>query len=344
MREPCKKRFLNAVMHEQCEEIPFFELQVDIEIAEKILEKQLPSHLLSFELPMPDYVELNRRMGNDMIFFSHIWRLGRKEARDAFGRIHYIDGTLKTPDSLRDIWYPDLDVIKKRLEELTELAEGQGLGIICQVQTPSFVTATAMGFQDYWINAITNPSFVHDFTKRIHDWTFKELELYLKYPIDGIKVGSGFVTNKGPMCSPQMLEEFELFYTSQQVKAARQEGKIIFLHIDGNITNMIQRLIEMGVDIINPVETCGGEQDIYEIKRLYGDKVSLCGNIDINGVLLNGTAEEVGIDVREHIEKLAHGGGYIVASSHDIHQLIPIENFYAMRDAVHEYRFKRCSK
>ena len=340
MRNPDKNRFLKAVVHQETGEIPFFELQVDIKIAGQILQRQLLPHLLSFELPMPDYVELNSRIGNDMIFFSHIWRLGRKEIKDAFGRIHYVDGIMKTPESLKDIWYPDIEALKGRLEELIELARPKGFGIICQVQTSPFVVATAMGYQDYWLNTLTNPSFVHEFTKRIHEWTFKELELYFKYPIDGIKIGSAFVTNKGPMCSPEMLEEFELSYSRQQIKVAKQAGKIIFLHIDGNIANMIPDLIEMGVDIINPIETCGGQQDIYDIKRKYGGKIALCGNIDINGVLLNGTVEEVKSDVIKHIETLASGGGYIVASSHDIHELIPIDNFYAMRDAAHEYRFQ----
>jgi len=110
--------------------------------------------------------------------------------------------------------------------------------------------------------------------------------------------------------------------------------------VNGNIANMIPVLIEMGVNIINPIETCGGQQNIYDIKCKYGDRIALCGNIDINGVLLNGTVEQVKSDVAKHIEGLADGGGYIVASSHDIHELIPIENFYAMRDAVHEYKFK----
>ena len=341
MRNPDKKRFLDAVSHKECEEIPLFELQVDIEIAGKILEKQLPPHLLSFELPIPEYVELNRRIGNDMVFFSHIWRLGRQEIKDAFGRIHYVDGTMKTAASVGDIWYPDLNMLEQRLEELLRLASEHGFGVICQVQTAPFVVATAMGYQDYWMNTMTNPGLIHEFTQRIQDWTLKELELYLKYPIDGIKTGSAFVTNRGPMCSLEMMEEFETAYVRQQAEIVKQNGKILFLHIDGNIADMMPTFLEIGVDVLNPIETCGGEQDIYELKRLFGDKISLCGNIDINGVLLNGTPDQIRSDVIEHIERLAPGGGYIVASSHDIHQLIPLENFYAMCETVSEYRFKK---
>jgi uroporphyrinogen-III decarboxylase len=56
---------------------------------------------------------------------------------------------------------------------------------------------------------------------------------------------------------------------------------------------------------------------------------------------MHGSREEITRDVHEHIDRLGGGGGYICASSHDLHPLIPLENFYAMRDAVHAYRFTR---
>ena len=96
----------------------------------------------------------------------------------------------------------------------------------------------------------------------------------------------------------------------------------------------------MGVDILNPIDLCSGNQDIYEIKESYGDIITISGNVDIEGVLKNGTPEEVTIDVNKHIERLAKGGGYIVSSSHNLHHYVPIENFYAMRDATHNYKIK----
>jgi uroporphyrinogen decarboxylase len=122
---------------------------------------------------------------------------------------------------------------------------------------------------------------------------------------------------------------------------ARAQGRLVFHHIDGNIARMIPDFIAMGIDILNPIEPCAGLQDIYEIKAQYGDRIALCGNIDIDGVLMQGSREEIIRDVQEHIDRLGGGGGYICASSHDLHQLIPLENFYAMRDAVHAYRFTR---
>lgn len=340
MRPADKKRFFDAVAHRQCEEIPFVELEVDISIAEKILEKSLPPHLLSFELPISDCLELTMRMGTDMFYFSRRWRLGRKEKIDDYGRIHYIDGTMKTPETLKQLWYPDMDEIERRLEELFNSISHTRLGVICPIVSAPFVVATAMGYQDYWVNALSNPGFIHEFTKRVQDYADKELELYLRYPIDAFQIGSSFLTSRGPMCSPVMLEEFDNAYVRKHAQIVKSRNKLLFAHLDGKIVDVIPDFIEMGVDLFHPVEPCDGEQNIFEIKRLYGQHVTLCGNIDINGVLLHGTVEEIKKDVIDHIEGLSDGGGYIVGSSHDIHQLIPLENFFAMRDAVHEHRFR----
>ena len=120
-------------------------------------------------------------------------------------------------------------------------------------------------------------------------------------------------------------------------KFLKDNDQRILFHIDGRVLDLVPRFLDMGADILNPIQPCGDGQDIYRIKEQYGDQITISGNIDIDGVLLNGTPEEVAVDVREHIEQLSGGGGYIVASSHDIHQLIPVENVYAMRDAVHSY-------
>lgn len=108
--------------------------------------------------------------------------------------------------------------------------------------------------------------------------------------------------------------------------------------MDGWVEPLVPLLLEMGVNVLHPIDPCAGQQDIYEVKRRWGDKLCLHGNIDIDGVLMHGDAEAVYQDVREHIERLGKGGGYIVASSHDLHHMLPMETIYAMRDAVHGIR------
>jgi len=340
MRAPDKQRFFNAVNHVESSEVGLFELEADIAIVNQIMGRRYDMALHSYELPADDCVEFNRRLGNDMIYFCHIWRLGRKEKIDAEGRIHYIDGTMKTPASLKDIWFPDMGETRRRLEELLSAVDGTGFGVMCGAQSADAVAATAIGFETFCLALYDNPGFVTDFQKRIHDYHLREQEMYMGYPIDAIKLGSGLVTNRGPMLSPEMMEAFATVYLRQQAQLAKQKPLAVVMHMDGKVRGVIPDLIEMGVDVLHPVEPCSGEQDIYAIKETYGRRIALCGNIDINGVLLHGSVEDVARDVEKHMDRLAVGGGYIVASSHDLHQLIPVANIFAMRDAVQNYRFR----
>ena len=340
MRTPDKNRFFNAVNHIEQEEIPLYEQEADLAIVNKMMDKNYDLGLHSFELPPDDVLEWNRLMGNDMVYFSHVWHLGRKEKKDKEGRVHYIGGLMKDSQSLKDLKYPNKALIEHKLEETARLIGGAGFGLICGAQTAGFTVPTAIGYQDFCLAIYNDPSFVSDFQKRVHEYSMTELEMYLTYPVDAIKIGSGLITSNGPMISPEMMEVYEFQYIQEQCNFIKSSGKRIIFHIDGLIRPWIPKFLEMGMDILNPIDPCAGGQDIYQIKEKFGNRLTLNGNIDIDDVLLKGTPEQVQKDVINHMEKLAVGGGYIVASSHDLHQLLPIENIYAMRDAVHSYRFK----
>lgn len=339
MREPDKNRFLNAVRHIESE-IPLYEIDADMSIVNRLMDNNYPLSLHPFELPAADVVELNRRMGNDMVYFSHVWRVGRKEQPDAEGRRNYVDGEIKNKGDLESLWFPDLDEIERRLADLLEMIQGTRFGLVYGAQTAPFTSTAAIGYQDFCIYTIEKPELIHEVQKRLHEYVLREMEMAMSYPLDAVKIGSGLVINTGPMLCPAAMEEFEFTLLREQARLIKQQNLPLFFHIDGQITPMIPLFLEMGVDILNPIDPCSGMQDIYAIKKQYGDRLTLCGNIDIDGVLLKGSPEEVAADVKEHIERLAQGGGYIAASSHNLHQLIPMENIYTFRDTVHGYRFQ----
>ena len=339
IRQPDKNRYLNAIRHIESEEIPYAEDEIEITLGRKILGRDLPMVWMPSNLPVKDYVDLTIASGSDVIFLNNVWQLGRKNVFDSEGRQHYVDGTIKTREALKDVTYPDLDILKRRLDALIEGIDGTGLGIKFSPNPAPFIVATAMGYQDYYMNLAVNPGFVHEFLEIAHDYCMRELEVALSYPIDVVEVGIIVWDKSGLMMSRQMMEEFELPALRDQVQFVKCRGLPVSFHADGRIFDSIPDLIKMGIDLITCLEPCDGTQDIYRIKELYGDKVALQGNIDLSGVLVFGTPDEVRQDVIEHIEKLAVGGGYICASSHDISQAVPIENFYALRDTVLGYRF-----
>ncbi len=337
MREPNKQRIFDAINHLESYEVPILEIDPDMALVNQVLGKNLPMHLHPFEMEADDNVELNIRMGNDLAFFGHVWRVGRKEFTDNDGRIHYADGEIKTREQLNEIWFPDIDKLEKLLEDHCKKVQGTGMGIMCKGQTAAFTTMSAMGYSDFLLNTLMDSDFVLDFIKVIHDYCMKELEVFLNYPVDMVQFSSGLVTNSAPMVSYEELEKLELRFIEESMQLAKSKGKKVNFHIDGKIDNMIPRFLEMGVDVLNPIDLCAGNQDIFEIKEKFGHKITISGNIDIEGVLRTGTPDEVYENVKMHIDKLSKGGGYIVSSSHNLHEFVPLENFLAMRDAVLKY-------
>ncbi len=125
MRSPNKQRIFNAINHIETEEIPILEIDPDMAIVNKILNKDLPFNLHPFELEAEDNIELNLRMGNDIVFFGHVWRVGRKEFADEDGRLHYTDGLIKNSEQMKtDIWFPKLEKLERRLEDYCKKIEG----------------------------------------------------------------------------------------------------------------------------------------------------------------------------------------------------------------------------
>jgi len=111
-----------------------------------------------------------------------------------------------------------------------------------------------------------------------------------------------------------------------------------FFHSDGNVRPLIPDFLEMGVDILNPIHIRAKEMEPAALKSDFGrDLVFWGGGVDTQGILPNGTPQEVKDDVRRNIEALAPGGGYVFSTVHNIQADVPPENIVAMYDAVLEY-------
>ncbi len=109
------------------------------------------------------------------------------------------------------------------------------------------------------------------------------------------------------------------------------------LHSCGNITEILDDIVELGVDIINPVQVSAKGMDTRRLKKEYGDKLTFWGAIDTQQILPYGSPEDVRREVRKRIEDLAPGGGYILSAVLTILPEVPPENICAMFDAALEY-------
>jgi uroporphyrinogen-III decarboxylase len=109
----------------------------------------------------------------------------------------------------------------------------------------------------------------------------------------------------------------------------------VLMHTDGAIFPLIPSIIEMGVDILNPIQTSATGMDAEILKDKFGDRLVFWGgSLDCQKTLPFGTPEEVRREVAQHVRALAPGGGYVFAPAHNIQANIPTENVIAMFDAV----------
>ena len=112
----------------------------------------------------------------------------------------------------------------------------------------------------------------------------------------------------------------------------------IFLHTCGSVYAFIPDFIEMGVDVLNPVQVSAKDMDTSRLKREFGRDIAFWGGgCDTQQVLPFGTPEEVREEVRRRIEDLAPGGGFVFNQVHNIQVRVPPENIMAMYEAVWEY-------
>ncbi|MDO9545316.1 MAG: uroporphyrinogen decarboxylase family protein [Pelolinea sp.] len=159
--------------------------------------------------------------------------------------------------------------------------------------------------------------------------------------IDIIKIGDDLGTQDRLMISPKMYRTLLKPIHAELIEHIKKFTKAkIFFHTDGDVFNLIDDFIEIGVDILNPIQTSAGKMaDLVELKARYGNNLVFCGAVDTQHVLPDGTPEEVRQEMKRVINILGKDGGYMVASVHTIMNEVPPENILAMVDAVEEFGY-----
>lgn len=146
-------------------------------------------------------------------------------------------------------------------------------------------------------------------------------------------------TQKGELMSPQLFNELLVpHYKTVFSWIHRHTNWKILFHSCGSIYNLIPGMIEMGVDILNPVQCHAQGMEPQRLKREFGDKIVFWGGgVDTQTVLAFGTAQQVRRQVEERIRILGEGGGFVFAPTQDIQAEVPVDNIIAMLESALEY-------
>ena len=158
--------------------------------------------------------------------------------------------------------------------------------------------------------------------------------------LDAAWVGEDLGTQENPLISHDDYLEFCKPYQAAIIKSIRKhlrpEAKII-IHSCGSVYPFIEDFIEIGVNVLNPVQTLARNMEPWRLKRDFGGRIAFLGGFDTQTLLSLGTVEEVKEGVRRLIQQLAPGGGFVFGTSHNIQPNTPLENITAAFDTAVEY-------
>jgi uroporphyrinogen decarboxylase len=191
------------------------------------------------------------------------------------------------------------------------------------------------GFEDWLADLALDPelsSYLLDVLLARWLETSRRLVETVAGHVDVILFAEDVALHSGPMVSPATYARIIQPYQQRVFRAlhAWSPAKILY-HNCGAVTWHIEELIAQGVDALNPVQVSArGMDDTAALKRRFGDRIAFWGGIDTGHVLPHGTPADVRAEVRRRIQDLAPGGGYVLASVHNIQADVPPENICAM--------------
>jgi uroporphyrinogen decarboxylase len=191
----------------------------------------------------------------------------------------------------------------------------------------------SMGLDNFAFALMDDPELPSLLLDMYVDWCIELLRKTQRIGLDVIVFADDVAFNTAPMVSPDVFRE--VFLPKMKKVAAAMKLPWIY-HSDGNLMPILVDLLSLGMDGLHPLEP--GAIDIEEVKRAYGKRVCLVGNIDLHYTLTLGSTQEVDREVKKRIEKIGKGGGYILSTSNSIVSYAKTENLLAMRDALVKYR------
>lgn len=330
-----RERVMAALIGQEPDQVPYCELNIDRAFAAKLLGWDEKPYVNALDEENPFNLEeaktLSTTLGLDNIFYLRRQPVYVDTFVDEEGRIFPGTGKIKTeedlamiklPDPHRDEFYAEAESFAKNKGDYAAFFLTRG-GL-----APAMLS---MGMDHFCLSLYDNPKLVAQLLDIYFGWMEVLAERICQLDFDVFCMADDFAFNTGMMFSPDAFRELIVPHYR------RISEKITIpwvFHSDGNIQEGIDMLIEVGVGGIHPVEK--GAMDIRSVKKEYGDKLCILGNVDM--VLLgSGSPGEVEEEVFGLIRDIAPGGGYIMTSGNSLADYLNPECVLAISKTIAKY-------
>jgi len=221
-------------------------------------------------------------------------------------------------------------------DSIKSTSDNTGKYILVMIYGSHFEKAYfSRGIENFLADMAGDQKFAKKLLNTIIEKNMVMLENILTIPeIDGILLGSDWGSQRGLLMSPAVWEDMIAPGEQREYELVHSYGKDVWVHSCGCIDTIIPRLVEMGLDVLNPVQPeC---MDIQRLKNDYGDKLSFWGGISTQDTLPYGTPEEVKKEARRVRDILAKNGGYVLAPSQSLQGDVPVDNILALLEVANE--------
>lgn len=333
-----KERVWAAIRHMEVDRVPKGELYIQPQIANKLLGMEYPADYQHFERDR----KVRELLNMDIINVGDWpeWEIektadGKKIIQSVYGQT-FLEGEeskrlLNPPVDIEDAWdYQEPDITKVTGDLVEKYVKETDFFVFAQIGGPISMLNEMYPMEDYMVNCITYPDETHVLTEKVIAFETKKAKLFLDKGADAILIADDMAFNTGVFLPPYVMEEHVYPFYKQMIQEIKSyKDTPIFLHSDGNLNSIMDKLVECGFDGIQSLQPSAG-MDIGEIKKKYGDRLCLWGNIDLDYIMCFGTVEEVRAEVRKTIEIAAPGGGFILSTCNTMVDIIPPENILAM--------------
>ena len=269
-----------------------------------------------------------------------------EEARKAeFTNEGGVGGRIRFLQNITGLW-----ILQRLMSEWKARGEEQHYDTIipqaAEVETDTIIPVDAPEFMNpenmetALMNMAAEPELYEAVDAKIMEFYLKANELFYeatKGKLDAVLIGNDMGSQRGLMISPEMVRRFVIPGAKKLIKQAHSYGLKVIYHSCGSIFEIIPDLIEAGVDAVHPIQALAVGMEPQHLKDNFGDKVSFCGGVDTQDLLVNGSTDDVKAKVMELRDIFPTG--LIISPSHEaIMPDVPPENIRALFDAATELR------
>ena len=347
-----KERILTALNHKEPDRIPIIEVLYSRKLYKEIIGR-IPDYYNA-----EDVFECAKTLGLDAGIipiegfpgirtspikdeeYQDEWHITyRKDEGVSWPGDTIIGYPLKNKEDWKKYKIPDVNK-PGRLKEI-EIAIKKGkeynMAVFGDIRGPFSATWMLFGYEKFCLLLYEDPDLLDEVITEVTDFYLSAGKILLDAGVDVIFFADDYGYSTGPLLSPEHYEKHIWPQLSRLLKGLKaNNNKKVIMHSDGDLKKILPSIIKTGVDGYHPIERKAG-MDLAKIKKEYGDKLVLIGNVNNIDTLVFGSKEDVINETMDCIKIAAPGGGYILSSDHSVHDDIPNENILSMIETGKKY-------